>query len=378
MSHKRPLTEILSNGRACWDHAETRPVVRREFAKVLKCRTAALGAEVYESDSEQKIVYHTCKSRACPSCGHRATLLWQREQWAALPGIPYKGIVLTMPRELWSIFRQNRHLLHDVPTIGADVIQQWAKDRHGARLIIVVVLHTFARNLKFNCHLHVLVSAGGLQESQDRWIPSLYYPRDTLMEKWRDALISYLLEALAANVLESEIDVESLKENFKAQGERWWNIRIQGSQTKEHFLRYAGRYVRHPPIAQHRITKVTDREVEFWKKDLKLKQRVNLRLSIAEFVDVLADHVPDHYRHAIRYFGLWAPGSKAKTLAAVFAVLRQRQRSRPRRLSWRYSVWKHFGNDPLIDRHGHQMYWIRRLKPCLSRTHRLDLTERRN
>jgi hypothetical protein len=187
------------------------------------------------------------------------------------------------------------------------------------------------------------------------------------MEEWRDALISYLLEALDASVLESEMGTEYLREQFKAQGKRWWNIRIQGSQTKEHFLRYAGRYVRHPPIAQHRITKVTGQEVEFWKKDLKLKRRVKLRHSIAEFVDLLAEHVPDHYRHAIRYFGLWAPGSKARTSAAIFALLRQRQRSRPRRIGWRYSLQKYFGRDPLIDHRGQQMHWIRRLKPSLCR-----------
>jgi hypothetical protein len=247
------------------------------------------------------------------------------------------------------------------------VIQQWAKDRYGVRLIIVVVPHTFARDLNFNCRLHILVSAGGLEESQNRWIPSLYYPRDILMQKWRDALVSYLAEALAANVLESELDPDSLEELLKAQGRRWWNIRMQGSQTKEHFLRYAGRYVRHPPIAQHRITKVTDREVEFWKKDLKLKRRVKMRYSVEEFVAVLADHVPDRYRHAIRYFGLWAPGSKARTSAKLFVLLRQRQRPRPRRLGWRYSLQRHFGMDPLIDKNGQLMQWVRRLKPSLSR-----------
>jgi len=36
------------------------------------------------------------------------------------------------PDVLWPIFRQNRHLLHDLPTIGAEVIQQWARDRYGA------------------------------------------------------------------------------------------------------------------------------------------------------------------------------------------------------------------------------------------------------
>ncbi|MGO9303967.1 MAG: transposase zinc-binding domain-containing protein, partial [Candidatus Korobacteraceae bacterium] len=89
--------------------------------------------------TKEKLVYHTCKSRACPSCGHRATLLWQREQWAALPDIRYAGIALTMPDVLWSIFQKNRHLLHDLPALGAAVIQQWVKVKFGASVLIMVI-----------------------------------------------------------------------------------------------------------------------------------------------------------------------------------------------------------------------------------------------
>lgn len=124
MRDKQPLMQILAATRGHWDRDETRPAVRENLEKVINCRTSALGAEVYASETEQKLVYHTCKSRACPSCGYRATLLWQREQWAALPDIPYSGLVLTMPSVLWPIFKQNRHLLHDLPALGATVIEQ--------------------------------------------------------------------------------------------------------------------------------------------------------------------------------------------------------------------------------------------------------------
>ena len=30
----------------------------------------------------------------------------------------------------------------------------------------------------------------------------------------------------------------------------------------------------------------------------------------ADFVALLAEHVPDRYRHAVRYFGLWRPAQK--------------------------------------------------------------------
>jgi hypothetical protein len=49
-------------------------------------------------------------------------------------GLSNVGIVFTMPDVLWPIFQKNRHLLHDLPTLGAAVIQQWAKLKYGVRV----------------------------------------------------------------------------------------------------------------------------------------------------------------------------------------------------------------------------------------------------
>ena len=132
MINYQPLKQVLIATRALWDRPEIRPAVRENFDKMINCRTPALGAEVFASETEEKLVYHTCKSRSCPSCGQRATLLWQREQWNALPDIPYSGMGFTMPRELWPIFGRNRQLLHDLPALAAAVIQQWVKIRYGS------------------------------------------------------------------------------------------------------------------------------------------------------------------------------------------------------------------------------------------------------
>jgi hypothetical protein len=364
MPVKQPLKQILSATRSHWDCPEIRPAVRENFDKVINCRTQALGAEVFASEAEEKFVYHSCKSRSCPSCGQRATLLWQREQWTALPDIPYSGIGLTMPDVLWPIFRQNRQLLHDLPALAAAVIQQWVKTRYGARVLIVVVPHTFGRHLNFNAHLHIMVSAGGLKESEGRWIAPLRFDKQKLMHMWRYAVITYLRAALKKSLLASKASPEELRVMLKAQYERWWNVYVDPIRSKWHFLRYAARYVRRPPIAQHRFTKITDREVEFLTKDLKEKRVVTTHYLIEEFVDALAAQVPDRYRHAMRYFGLLAPGTKRMTSAALFALLGQNKRPRPQRLSWRDSLRKYFGVDPLVDSRGQSMHWVRRLKPA--------------
>ena len=64
-------------------------------------------------------------------------------------GLSHVGIVFTMPDVLWPIFRHNRHLLHDLPKLGAAVIQQWVKIKCGVRVLIMVIPHTFGGRSEF-------------------------------------------------------------------------------------------------------------------------------------------------------------------------------------------------------------------------------------
>jgi hypothetical protein len=364
MRDKSLLKQILEATRDVWDRPGTRPAVRRSFAAVLDCGTRALGWEVYASDTEERRCYHRCKSRFCPSCGYRATLHWLEEQETALPDIPYAGIVLTMPRELWTIFKRNRHLLHDLPVLGASVIQRWIGIRYGVSVGIMVIPHTFGGDLKFNAHLHVLVSAGGLLESQGSWIPRLHFNKHALMRMWRYAVITHLRAALKADVLNSDLNRHDLQIVLTTAYERHptWIIHIDKIVSKSHFLRYAARYVRRPPIASWRLLKVTNQEVEFVAKDTKAKRLVRTRCQLTDFMRLLAEHVPDNHRKAIRYFGLWAPSAKGQTYDALLLLLGETRRPRPQRLSWRSSLLKYFGRDPMIDGRGQQMYWVRRGK----------------
>src|SRR5208282_1503968 len=104
MKYHHPLKKILYQAYPYWDRDEMRAEARRVFGKALQCGTSELGAEVYSSENQELILYHTCKSRACPSCGYRATVQWLRGRWAALPDMLYKGITFTMPDLLWPLF----------------------------------------------------------------------------------------------------------------------------------------------------------------------------------------------------------------------------------------------------------------------------------
>src|SRR6266567_9554828 len=118
MSRTAPLKQLLVDTISYWDHSATSSNVRENFWKIIKCGTPALGAEVFALGAVEKIVYHTCKSRFCPSCGARAAGIWQAELESVIPGTAYREINFTMPRCFWPLFQQNRELLNGLPSVA--------------------------------------------------------------------------------------------------------------------------------------------------------------------------------------------------------------------------------------------------------------------
>ena len=69
-----------------------------------------------------------------------------------------------MPAELWELFRYNRSLLGSLSGLAATIILKVA-GKKGIRPGIFTALHTFGRDLKWNVHVHLSVTVGGLPNS---------------------------------------------------------------------------------------------------------------------------------------------------------------------------------------------------------------------
>jgi len=99
MRNKEPLKEILIATRPHWDHPQTRLAVRENFLKSDRMPNGHFGSGGPSPHRRRRRLSITHANRElAPSCGYRATLLWLREQWNALPDIPYTGIVFTNAR----------------------------------------------------------------------------------------------------------------------------------------------------------------------------------------------------------------------------------------------------------------------------------------
>jgi Putative transposase/Transposase zinc-binding domain len=360
------LKELLKNTLRDWDHPGTLQNIRETFWKIINCGTEVLGAEIYASDTEQRIVYHTCKSPFCPSCGARSATTWQQEIESALPQIPYIEINFTMPQVFWPLLQRNRHLLGDLPALGAAAIEFWAKARYGARVILMVVQQTYGGFLNFYPHLHTLVSAGGLDGPTGRWIHGLNFQnaedKRELMLAWKLALLTALDTARKDDVMESDLSRDEFNNILETEGRRKWNVYVSRLVSKKSVIDHVGRYIRKPPIAQYRLTKIDDHHVQYRVKDTKNRRLTPLIYSNEDFVRLLMPHVNDRYCNSMRYFGLLAPRSKM-LLTQVFSALKQQQKPRPARLSYAESIYRAFGHSPLIGLDGQPLFRVGYIRP---------------
>ncbi|MQH18816.1 IS91 family transposase, partial [Escherichia coli] len=86
--------------------------------------TRILGVKEFGCDNPDcqhvKYLTNSCGSRACPSCGKKATDLWTATQLNRLPDCDWVHLVFTLPDTLWPVFESNRWLLNDVCRLAVE------------------------------------------------------------------------------------------------------------------------------------------------------------------------------------------------------------------------------------------------------------------
>ena len=198
---------------------------------------------------------------------------------------------------------------------------------------------------EFQCASSYAGLRGGLSEAESRWIGGLTLNRVGFMKMWRHGVITYLRLALKAGILKSDLKSWELRELLADKYEVGGMLNKKHI-SKRHFLGYAARYIRRPPIAQHRFQEIDGPTVKFLTKDTATKETVLDELPKEEFVQMLADHVPDKYVHSVRYYGLWRRAREAVFSPSCLGCW-TKNAAHARRLSWAEMIMKYFGRNPL-------------------------------
>jgi hypothetical protein len=346
-----------------------RAVVFETVRRIRACRTPALGCHLYECPKchRVEVVPHSCKSRFCPTCGKHATDRWADSVLNDLLDVPYHHVVLSVPAHLRGVFAYNRpaslSLLFRAATAA---LTQWARDVHGMRLGIVLVLHTFGSDLKWHPHLHLLVTEGGLSLDGDRWVrpygDGWLMAHGALKKMWRYHVIRALREAHRAGELWFPESASFLRDypRFNALLRRLyqmtWYAHIGASLRDPGFtLRYIGRYTKRAVLAEYRITHYDPERgtVRFAFQDYAEGGKTSFKtLPVLAFLGRLIRHIPDKHFKTVRYAGIFAPRWREHYLAHARAALQQPAPSQPETppvslLGWRERRQAE-GQDPLL------------------------------
>jgi hypothetical protein len=296
---------------------------------MLACGTHVMGYATHHCSNpecpHQKKVCFSCKSRFCPTCGKKATDQWVMKQRQTLPDTEWQHITFTLPDSLWYLFNRNRFLLRHLSRLAARVIKQFAAKK---KLLpgIFIALHTFGRDLKWNVHVHLSVTCGGLTADHTQW-KSCYFSKTAIMPMWRYQIIRLLRETF--DQLQLPDNLHSLCPT-KQQWNIWLNQQYQKtwivhfakrSENHSRNINYLGRYIKRPPLSQSRLQHYDGNAVVFNYLDHRTGKYQTASFDTQTFFDRFTQHIPDKHFRMINYYGFLANRVRRQLLPKVYSLL---------------------------------------------------------
>ena len=152
------------------------PSHRRAMQDIERCRTSALGGQIYTCPDCGQIeyLYRSCRNRHCPKCQHDKAQRWLAAQQDLRLPVPYFLLTFTLPEKLRSVARRHQRLVYDLLfRVSAEAMQRLGRDERwvGGQMGMLGVLHTWGRNLAYHPHVHYLVPGGGVTQD-GAWRPA--------------------------------------------------------------------------------------------------------------------------------------------------------------------------------------------------------------
>jgi hypothetical protein len=310
--------------------------MRRAAYCIRNCKTIEMGTHVRRCPQGHVsyIENNACKHRFCQQCNALERERWlQRWKQRLLP-CPHHHVVFTVPHDLLDLWRYNKRRFGDLLFAAASrTLRELLADPKycGGRVGLLAALHTWSQTLAAHVHLHVLVTAGGLDEQTGGWKPTTrecLLPRKVLMIVFRGKFRALVREALDKGELKLPPDTRPnhWTNEINRLGRTTWNVKVFGRyQHGQAVAQYLAKYLRGGPIGNSRIISCDEHGVQFHSRvpcheaEDRSRQAVT-KLTACEFIRRLLEHVPERGAQTARGYGLYS-GNQHSRLAAAFAAL---------------------------------------------------------
>lgn len=362
MKKKFTIKQILLSNQNWWrfyqkHESKIRIAIIICIVKLLSCKNVVRGYREYQCSnpecSHTKRVPFTCKSKACSSCGKKATENWIAKQKYRLPNTSWQHITFTMPSELWDFFWCNRSLLNLIAKIAANCVKKLARKKNIIPGIFIAI-HTFGRDLKRNVHIHLSTTTGGLTVDTTQW-KNMFFHQATLMRMWRYEIIQLFRNTYQNHSLIIPKAIQQLNHTFTFNQfldrlyKKYWIVHCsKPSKNHKQNVSYLGRYIKRPAIAESKLRHYDGNEVTFKYLDHTSKTYRHFTLSTEQFIARFIQHIPDINFRMIRYYGFLANRVRGKLLPTVYELLGQQVEDNILPTSYAQLMIKDFNVNPLI------------------------------
>jgi hypothetical protein len=267
---------------------------------------------------------------------------WLKRVREDLLPVPYFHVVQTLPHEpyLDRLVLANRRLLYGLLFRSASrtLLELAADPRYlGARIGLLMVLHTWGQLMGPHTHVHVVVPGGGVSLDGTTWVScgdEFFLPVQVIGSLFRGKFLAGLKRLWRKGKLKLEGKLSPLAE--KRRFELWlstmykkkWVAYAQGPPSgvkgAEAVLKYLARYVSGVAISDKRLVsqRAGDGRVVFrWKNYRRGGSQQTTSLPGVEFVQRYMQHVLPRGLVRIRYYGLLSNQHRRKELARCRALI---------------------------------------------------------
>lgn len=313
--------------------------------KMIHCGDPSFGGAMYGCShcGKLKFVPFRCHSRFCPTCGNKYAM--ERTTSISFKMIPvqHRHCVFTIDENLRSFFLNDRSLLdclfHAVESVISRMFFELNKSKNFTPGFILV-LHTFGRDLKWNPHIHCLLSEGGY--SNDGFWRDVHYFNYTYL---RNSFRTVLLNEMESRIGPSFKKIKALC--YKEHKDGFYVYAKPNHCDPKTVAKYIGRYLGRPVIATSRIDHYDGDFVTFHYNRHEDDKYVVETVPVMNFISRLIQHIPEKHFKMIRYDGLYARHREIDH--SLIRIISKEKRPIFRSFNkWRTAILSAFGYDPLI------------------------------
>ena len=241
--------------------------------------------------------------------------------------IEHRHVLFTIPKECRQFFFYDRKLLSKLSAVVNEIfkfcfhnisrkklrknkISKFSKkyftDSDIVHYGLISIIHTFGRDLKWNPHIHAIVSLGGFTKNFD-FRKMRHFNVDTIAGQWKYHVLKIIQNGEYHDSKIKKKALDTVAKLYREDKRFFFNVGDGDINSTKGIIRYLGRYLARSPVAEYKITEIDDDNVTFFFNDLaNNKKKTYITMPAEKFISQILIHLPPKTFKMVNRYGFYS------------------------------------------------------------------------